>query len=55
MEEYKTNQEEAPQRLTGQDVLAAIIAQFQILMPIALGGAAILILILFVMTRFWLK
>jgi hypothetical protein len=46
---------EMPLRVGWKDVLAIMIAQFEILMPMALGAIGIMSLLVFLLLRVWIK
>jgi hypothetical protein len=54
MQEEKNNFEE-PIKLEWKDIAAIMIAQFQILIPLALGAVVIITLIMLFLMKVWLK
>ncbi len=48
---YTERNEEKKERISGKDILAAIIAQYSIMMPVVLGGCVIWGLVLWVIVK----
>lgn len=55
LDTIKTNDLQCEEAVGWKDILAIIIAQFQILMPIMLGAALIMSLVLFIIMKVWIK
>lgn len=56
MQEDKHKEKTADESKFGfKDLIAVMIAQFQILMPIILGGLFLMFLVLLFMTKVWLR
>jgi ABC-type multidrug transport system permease subunit len=54
-EENKNKHNDNDDKLEFKDIIAIIIAQFQVLIPIALIAGLVFGVILFILTKFWMK
>ena len=51
----KVNDLQCGETIGWKDIIAIMIAQFQILMPIILGAALVMSLLLFIIMRIWIR
>ena len=55
LERIKVNDLQYDESIGWKDILAIMIAQFQILMPIMLGAALVMSLLLFIIMKVWIR
>jgi len=55
LEPIKANDLQCEEAIGWKDIIAIIIAQFQILMPIMLGAALVMSLVLFIIMKLWIR
>lgn len=53
MEEFVYKPEEDEVRITSQDVLALMIASFQVMLPMALAAGGVMALLIFLLLKFF--
>ena len=55
LERIKANDLQSDKAVGWKDIVAIIIAQFQILIPIVLGAALVMGLLLFIIMKVWIR
>jgi hypothetical protein len=55
LEMIKANDLQGEEAIGWKDVLAIIIAQFQVLMPIMIGAVLVMGLLLFIIMKLWIR
>ncbi len=55
LEPIKANKLQGDEAIGWKDIVAIIIAQFQILMPIILGAVLVMSLVLFIIMKIWIR
>ena len=55
LEKIKTNDLQGEEVIGWKDIVAIMIAQFQILMPIMLGAILVMSLLLFIIMKVWIR